>query len=338
VARGLFALAALGLSTLAIAAGLMGGVAGAAPDPVKCTGYPEPRVYLENQSWWDPQVGPASHPGTGKQGHIHVGTCFPLYQKITDGVLHLDINVKLHNMPGVPSWLRATSYGDQTWEKRDRFYGETPASWVPPCASADCDYWISWDIPVSQINYNGWHEFTVYLNVTGADGNVQRNWGRWYVYFDLPGKPLGVPGANGTFGTGAALYGDPGGDTWYSSVDTGGKYASARIPRAELPWDETTGALKPLSGTWRPSITFEKQANFAFIDPALHATPPSKGTVVYEATDTNTGLLTRQLAIDTTKLTNGVHRLVFGSGNVAANGTNTGVLVVPFLVDNPGCG
>ena len=25
-----------------------------APDPTTCTGYPEPRVYMESQSWWEP--------------------------------------------------------------------------------------------------------------------------------------------------------------------------------------------------------------------------------------------------------------------------------------------
>src|SRR4051794_21487387 len=55
----------------------------ASPNPVTCEGYPEKRVYLEAQSWWEAQPGPPGHPGTGQQGHIHVGTCFPLYQKLS---------------------------------------------------------------------------------------------------------------------------------------------------------------------------------------------------------------------------------------------------------------
>lgn len=31
-----------------------GDAAAQSPDPLACTGYPEPRIYLENQSWWEP--------------------------------------------------------------------------------------------------------------------------------------------------------------------------------------------------------------------------------------------------------------------------------------------
>ena len=80
---------------------LSGGPARAAPDPLTCQGYPEKRVYLESQSWWEPQKGPPEHPGTGKQGHIHVETCFPLYQTLGGtGTIGFDITIRLHNMPG----------------------------------------------------------------------------------------------------------------------------------------------------------------------------------------------------------------------------------------------
>src|SRR3712207_3980899 len=96
---------ALLISTFALLAASAVAVPGApaaaraaqAPDPVTCQGYAENRVYLENQSWWEAQPGPADHPGTGKQGHIHVGTCFPLWQRLTGPTLPLDLTLQLHN-------------------------------------------------------------------------------------------------------------------------------------------------------------------------------------------------------------------------------------------------
>ena len=313
----------------ALAAGLLlgaGSQAQTAPDPVNCTGYPEPRIFLENQSWWEPQPGPASHPGTGKQGHIHVGACFPLYQKLSGSTLHLDVNVKLHNIPGTPSKLRFTAYQTNTWIV-------TPNNaLVPACASADCEYWYSFDIPLSDIPYKGWREFSAYLNVAHTDGAGQRNWWRYFAYVDHPSKP------DAPIGSAGSTLEDLGGDTWYSPIigGTTGKYARAEMVRQDVPWDEATGQLKAVSGIWTPTVRFEARKNFVYVDPVLHANPPSHGTVVYEQTTANTGYHIQQLAIDTTQLADGMHRLLIGTSNVASNGTHSGILVVPFLVKN-GC-
>ena len=29
----------------------------AVPDPLNCTGYPEPRTFMESQSWWEQTAG-----------------------------------------------------------------------------------------------------------------------------------------------------------------------------------------------------------------------------------------------------------------------------------------
>lgn len=289
-----------------------------APDPVNCTGYPEPRIFLENQSWWEPQAGPASHPGTGKQGHIHVGACFPLYQELSGPILHLDVNVKLHNIPGAPSKLRLAAYQTNTW---------VVTSTVPQCTSADCEHWFSFDVLISQIPYRGWREFSAYLNVLHTDGAVQRNWWRYFAYVDHPSKPDAPTGSAGS------VLRDVGGDTWYSPIVGGftGKYARAEMVRADVPWNETTGELKEISGTWTPKAWFEAPKRFVYIDPSLHASPPNFGTVVLNETGTGNP---KTLSIDTTKLTDGIHRLLIGTSNVALNGTNSGVLVVPFLVKN----
>jgi hypothetical protein len=307
----------------------------ARPDPVNCTGYPEPRLFLENQSWWEPQPSdPADpdHPGTGKQGHIHVGTCFPLHQRLSGDTLHLDINLKLHNMTGYALQLRIDAYGDYHYEvPRASWTGAANRPWH--CETADCEKWVSADFPLSRLSYRGDHEWNVFLIVWKSDlSEKQYNVSRWHAWVD---KPLPDPPAESILAATRvnALVGT-GGDSWHVT-ESGGKYARVGIPRRDLPWKVKTGELKAVSGIWRPTINFEKQRNFVYIDPHLHAVPPHKGMVVVEGLDVTTSQHTRRLAIDTRKLENGLHRLVFGTGNVTAGGTHTGVGVIPFRVLNP---
>lgn len=76
-------------------------------DPLACTGYPEPRIFLESQAWWD-SAGLAIPTNVGH--HIHVGMCWPVNpdgsDALVDGILHLDVRVLLHNQIGVTNYLR----------------------------------------------------------------------------------------------------------------------------------------------------------------------------------------------------------------------------------------
>jgi hypothetical protein len=304
-------------------------------DRVNCTGYPEPRIYLENQSWWEPQArDPADpdHPGTGKQGHIHVGTCFPLYQRLSGDTLRLDIKLQLHNMTGVAMHLRIDAYGDYHHEvPRATWTGDPNQGWH--CETTDCEKWVSVDFPLSRVQYRGDHEFMVFLIVWKSDASVkQNNISRWHAYIDLP-RP--EPASDSIVAkTRQEAWIGTGGDTWHPTVG-GGKYGRVGMMREDVPWNELTGRLKTISGIWRPRINFEKQKNFVYVDPHLHAVPPHKGTVVWEQMTTNTGYVTKRFAINTRTLKNGLHRLVFGTGNVTPGGINTGVGVIPFRVRNP---
>ena len=60
----------------------------AVPDPLNCTGYPEPRTFMESQSWWEQTAGKS---GT-EYGHVDVGTCFPFGQTLT-GNVNFDVRV-----------------------------------------------------------------------------------------------------------------------------------------------------------------------------------------------------------------------------------------------------
>jgi hypothetical protein len=88
-----------------------------------------------------------------------------------------------------------------------------------------------------------------------------------------------------------------------------------------------------VKGIWRPHV-FTSAAGTriseyeVLIDPNIHGL--DRGIVVAEGV----GSLFRNLSIDTTKLANGTHRLFFRAGSTVAKGTNSGVLVIPFTVQN----
>ena len=105
---------------------------------------------MENQSWWEPQKGPPSHPGTGKQGHIHVETCFPLYQRFSGTeTIAFDITVRMHNLPGEMKDLVIDSYGDF------RLNVARNVNWR--CPTADCARTFHAEFPLDQMQYSGLH-------------------------------------------------------------------------------------------------------------------------------------------------------------------------------------
>jgi hypothetical protein len=295
----------------------------AAPDPVSCTGYPERRVYLENQSWWEPQAGPPSHPGTGKQGHIHIGTCFPLYQSLnvasSSATIHFDLRIQLHNMPGVAGRIFLDAYGDLQHDV------QSPNTQQWTCPSADCERWVGVDFPLGRTKYSGWREFNIFMLWNTTDGHYQRNVARYYVYIKN-GKPPAPAGSTGS------VVDDVGGDSWFVAPGPNGKYAAARIARADIPWQEPTMSPRTLSGVWRPTVEFGQEKGFVFIDPALHAVPLNKGLVVYNATGPR-GRRVR-ISVDTPRLANGPHRMLIGTCNKQPEGQHCGTLVVPILVAN----
>src|SRR5574338_1040135 len=73
-----------------------GGAVMGGGNPVDCSGYPEPRVFLEVQDWWLQTPGAS---GTSF-GHVHVGTCFP-YGATLSGPVAFDVRGVMHDNPGV---------------------------------------------------------------------------------------------------------------------------------------------------------------------------------------------------------------------------------------------
>jgi hypothetical protein len=79
-------LIALLLIALTIAGVMAGTGSASAADPAAadpdCSVYSQPCIFLEAQSWW------LHIPGATRAdfGHVHVGTCFPYLQNVSDSV------------------------------------------------------------------------------------------------------------------------------------------------------------------------------------------------------------------------------------------------------------
>lgn len=72
--------------------------------------YPEPRVFLESQGWWDDRDDDGQVARFGDSEHLHVGLCIPLQQTIT-GTMRIDIRIVGHNLPA-GSVIRNTRFHD----------------------------------------------------------------------------------------------------------------------------------------------------------------------------------------------------------------------------------
>ena len=68
------------------------------------------------------------------------------------------------------------------------------------------------------------------------------------------------------------------------------------------------------------------------VDPHFHNVPVDRGKVIFEKAGPYVGSIT----IDTTTLSNGVHRLFMRTDSQVAAGTGSGILAFSFRVDNPG--
>lgn len=59
-----------------------------------CTGWPEPRVWIEAQQWWTDAGEEADIEHTSR--HFHIGACMP-YGQTVSGVVTIDVLTQLHN-------------------------------------------------------------------------------------------------------------------------------------------------------------------------------------------------------------------------------------------------
>ena len=119
-----------------------------------CSGYPEPRVWVESQDWWEPI------PKLGGMGHMHMGMCFPVGQTVS-GTVSFDARVVLHHNAG--TLVRIKMQDDLSDEhivlRPDRTVG-------------DGVYWYTLNIDTTAMP-DGLRLFRFYADLEHPNGNTQ---------------------------------------------------------------------------------------------------------------------------------------------------------------------
>jgi hypothetical protein len=227
--------------------------------------------------------------------------------------------VKLHDNPGRLDQVDVQAFHDS--------YGvELLASTSPgfTCTSGDCTLTYHLDAPTTALPVGGLTEFRVRATVRTPDGNDFLATDGWLAYV-RNGKPsVDTRYLAPNISEARGWYGLPGTD--------GLGYENARL-RSPVP-------TAPVSGTWSPEVETLPGAGpsspvthtLVTIDPALHNVPPDNGKVQLD----QAGAFGGSIAIDTTQLANGPHKLVIiSSADHSDRGsTQSGVLAIPFMVDN----
>ncbi len=295
-----------------------------AANPTTCEGYPEPRVFVESQSWW---TDSDDVPPGGDMEHVHTGTCFPMDQTVS-GNTTLDVVVKLHNSEGQSiKRVRVDVASNQDSQKR---YETVPSGLR--CDVPDCTFTVPVTVPTDQLGTGKWEwrvatearpdpssELRTNLATSGWQTCVRSCAGR------TPKNPRKE------------------GRGWYRRADNEvvgyviGRFGWLAEHDAEYPWRR--GAFQPVAGLWQPPVSIQAgsqtgvsephEYSQAYIDPNFHN--GSEGVKVLDQPGTFRG----RLAVDTTTLPNGLHKLVLvaATGDTFA-GELRGVHVIPFVVDN----
>lgn len=278
----------------ALSAAMSQAVAGANPET--CEGYPEPRIFLESQGWWD-ATGIEFPAKVGE--HIHVGTCWPVAadgsSAIITGPVTLDVRLMVHNSTGSTNWLRGGLTGIGDWGGFQRTLV------IPP--SKDTTVWqvVTLD-PISGNAPIGRSEFRISLNIPrNSTGDRQ---------FQSTGWQICYKACSPTYRSGHSTIARG----WY---DDGHDYANSGFASA-LP-------IKPVSGLWTftPSLVATGIGG-VFVDPDFH-----NGKQGLRIGPTQ-GPFKGPVTLDTRLLPDGRHKLAI----ISSDNQNAGVLVVSFVVAN----
>jgi len=279
----------------------------AVPDPLNCTGYPEPRTFMESQSWWEQTAGKN---GT-EYGHVDIGTCFPFAQTLT-GNVNFDVRVVLYDEPGTLSTVELALFGRKS--------GVTVARSTNVNAKclgeAPCTLWFRLAANTALYPLDGRQEFRFHAIVNQPDGKKTMPSTGWQAYLKN-GHPWSDYRKSDDFLEGRG---------WY----TGEGYTTARMT-SPLP-------KSPVSGVWNVAVKLSPGSggrpvaeHFVLVDPCFTCDAETSGTVINQGAGSFSG----NLAIDTRWMRNGPHQLVLRSDAPSTTGsTLSGLLVIPFVVRN----
>jgi hypothetical protein len=289
-------------STVALLGVLLGGFAPPDASAAEC----EPgRVYLEAQDWWKDAVRPSGEFGE----HIHIGTCFPWGRPVT-GRINFLVDVEFHNNPATLLRLRPHIVSTA---------GQSIQAVVDLDRRAPGGNW-TWTVPVTLdttlVPFDGWQEFRFMVMARHADGDEQYVSTGWMLNLQN-----GRPHRNYKPDSQAASFTE--GRGWYERVN----YTNARYSSVAL--------AGPVSGIWSPNVDLKPGAqgrrviySSVAVDPNIHA--GDVGTIVFQ----RNGQYVGPISIDTTRFPDGPHRLVLRADAQFRTGRNSGLQIIPFVIDN----
>jgi hypothetical protein len=279
----------------------------AVPDPLRCTGYSEPRIFLESQSWWEQTAGRS---GT-EYGHVAVGTCFPAGQTLSGNVA-FDVRVTLYDEPGTLSTVEIQLFGN----KSDKIIAKQSNVNAKCVGSSPCTLWFHLTGNTALYPADGRQEFRFHAIVKQPDGKKTMPSTGWQAYLKNGYSNSDYRNTdNFTEGRG-----------WYTNEG----YTTARL---------TTPLPKgPISGVWNIGVKLAPGSggrpvaeHFVLIDPCFTCEKESFGTTIKQGAGSFRG----NVSIDTRSLSNGPHQLFLRSDAPSSTGsTLSGLMVILFEVLN----
>jgi hypothetical protein len=272
------------------------------PNPVTCEGYPEPRVFLEGQDWWQPTLS-----GSEDFGHVHAGACFPRTHlpdgtpNVVTGRVRLDVRVVMHENPGVLRFVRvhltdrSANHHVARVDIGERCIVDGPR-WDR--SMHGCVWWVPVEFDTTAAAYDGFQEVRLSANVRQVEtDDAMFSSSGWQLYLGN-GNPVRHYRANSD-GTPREFTEGRG---WYE----GANYTNARLG-SRIPY--------VVSGVWEPEVRLAAgsggvavQRSFAAVDPDFHH--GVEGKVLLDRPGPYSG----RLRIDTTELSDGPHRLYLRGG------------------------
>ena len=279
----------------------------AVPDPLQCTGYPEPRSFVESQSWWEQTAGQS---GT-EYGHVDIATCFPFGQTLTGNVT-FDVRVTLYDEPGTLSTVELQLFGN----KSDKIIARNTNVNKKCVGDEPCVLWFQLTGNTALYPLDGRQEFRFHAIVKQPDGKSTMPSTGWQAYLKN-GHPKNDYRNSDNFTEARG---------WY----TGEGYTTARLT--------TAVPTAPVSGIWTIGVKLAPGSggrpvnqHFVLIDPCFTCEPETMGTAINQGANQFQG----NVAIDTRWMSNGPHTLVLRSDAPSKTGsTLSGLLVIPFVVKN----
>ena len=278
-------------------------------------------IFIDAQDWWSTTPGMLGQDGQPGDdfGHLHTSLCFP-HQATVSGQMTLRIRSVMHHNPGQFDRLTVQIFAPKV-SGASTACGDSYAvacAVFKPARTCPIDQTCRWEdtltFNTADIAYDGWQQVRVRGRVRQPDGKEMLTSTGLQIYVQN-GHPIKNITDRPDFAEARG---------WYTDVG----YATSTLLAPP------TG---PVSGIWEPSVKLEEGADgipitgyYCALDTDFHNGNP--GIPVLQGNGPYRG----KLRIDTTRLSNGWHRLFLKTDafDPVTGSTNSGVLAVFFEVRN----